>query len=139
MYDNLCKRISKKFGRQLSPTEMKFIVDWKEQYGMLDNIIIEAVDRAIKQKSTDISFAYINAIIIKWHGIGVKTYNDIVKLDEEYYKKKKEQKLQDTETTNTVNKRDTKAKNFVFDTNILIHNPYSLFKFENNNIYITFF
>ena len=137
MYDNLTKRISKKFGRDLTKGELIYITDWKEKYGMLDNIIIEAVDRAIKQKSTDISFAYINAIILRWHNMGVKSYNDIAKMDEEYYKKKKEQKTQETEAVkNIVSKRNTKAKNFVLDTNILIHDPRSLFKFENNNIFI---
>ena len=29
------------------------------------------------------------------------------------------------------------VKNFVLDTNILIHNPESVFKFEDNNVYIT--
>lgn len=142
MYDNLVKRISKKFGRDLTLNEVKYVVDWKEQYGMFDNIIVEAVDRAIKKKTTDISFSYIDAIIKQWHKMGVKTYMDITKADEEYFKNNisaKKELLKENSSINErhIDKRHTKVKNFVLDTNILIHNPYCLFKFENNNLYIT--
>ncbi len=135
MYENLTKKISKKFGRDLTVTEIKYITDWKEQYGMLDNVIIEAVDRAIRSKTTSISFQYINAIIRNWHKQGVKSLNDIATLDSNYYKNKKKEQEKEIALKN-INKKDTKSKNFMLDTNVLIHDPSSIFKFENNNIFI---
>lgn len=91
MYEDLKKRITKKMGEDrqvLSTKEEKYIASWKDSCKMKDDIIMEAVTRAINIKGQKVSFAYIDAIIKSWAEKGVKSYSDILAIDEAYRKKK---------------------------------------------------
>ena len=129
MYESLISRISTRIKYDIDEKFLASIVSWKEDYGFSDRIIIEAVDRAVMLKGADISYKYIGAILKKWKEKNVTKYSDILALDEEHKKSK-------TPKSTTIKKSSTK-KNFVLDTNILIHNPYAITKFEDNNIYIS--
>lgn len=93
MYDNLKERIKKYADlTKFSTEENSFIARWKENYGMKDDIIIEAVKRTIERKKM-LVFNYADAILRNWSVNNVKSYQDIIKLDKEYQsnpKKKKE-------------------------------------------------
>lgn len=90
MYDNLCKKIVKlmNLNRCLSKQEQRFVVEWKERLDMKDEIILEAVKRAVNYKKTRASFPYINAVLENWAEKKVGSFTDIMKLDDEYRKKK---------------------------------------------------
>ena len=91
MYDELKKRIIRKMGYDtpaLNKTEERYVVTWKEEYKLKDDIIIEAFTRALNMKGKNITFAYIDAILKNWAEKGVKSYSDILALDEAYRKNK---------------------------------------------------
>lgn len=145
MYDNLTKKILKlmETGRtEAAKTETQYIVKWKEEYGLYDTVILEAVQRGVKAKGNKVGFAYINGILTKWYESGVKNMNDILELDEAFYKKKNKKQTAPEDSIDIkidktpFIKKHGKKKNFVLDTNILIHNPNSIFKFDDNDIYI---
>jgi DnaD and phage-associated domain len=94
MYDNLSKKIVKmmKLDRGLSKAEQRYIVEWKETYDMKDDIVLEAVKRAVAYKGERVSFAYINAIIESWSSKGVKNFSDIIAIDDVFRKKKENKK-----------------------------------------------
>ncbi len=144
MYDTLTKRIIKLINKDsLTRKEENYIVKWKEDYGFDDKIIYEAVQRAVKMKKT--SFAYVDAILTNWHKKGISSYKDIINDDKEYFNNKdnssdnnKKTSKKDNEYDGIFieNKKNSRVKNFVLDTNVLIHDPRCIYKFENNNIYI---
>ena len=154
MYDNLQKKISKLINYDLVTMDIGYIVKWKEEDGFLDAVIIEAVKRGVRSKGKDVKISYIDGILKNWKNQNVKSLTDISELDKKYYEKKKEQyknggtiSLSDDKKDIDFNKsvdemlnppfiKKGKKKNFVLDTNILIHNPNSVFKFDDNDIYI---
>ncbi len=89
MYDNLISKIKKilEIDRPLQRKENQFVASWKEELGMKDDIILEAVKRAKKKDKG--SFYYINGILENWYSQGVSNYSDILKLDEEHEKGKR--------------------------------------------------
>lgn len=91
MYEELKKRILRKIDpdrSSLTVSEERFVAKWKEVFRLKDDIIIEAFTRALNSKGRDISFSYVDAILRKWADRGVKSYSDVLALDEEFRKKK---------------------------------------------------
>lgn len=90
MYDYLCKRIVKtmNINRELSKTEQRYVVDWKEKLNMKDDIILEAVKRTVSFKKERSSFSYVNAILENWAKNNVRNFTDITNLDDAYRKNK---------------------------------------------------
>lgn len=121
MYDNLCKKIMRllKQDRDISKVEQKYVVDWKEQLDMKDEIILEAVKRAVDYKGIKASFPYINAILNNWYSKEVKNFSDIIALDEKFRKKKDEKmdasaddsEKQEIEVTKEIRKKIISSKN----------------------------
>ena len=74
--------------RELSNSEQKYVVEWKDKFDMKDEIIIEAVKRSVAYKGERVSLAYTNAIIESWAEKGVKSFSDILALDDAFRKKK---------------------------------------------------
>lgn len=89
----------------LNKTEERYVVTWKEEYKLKDDIIIEAFTRALNMKGKNITFAYIDAILKNWAGKGVKSYSDILALDEEYRRSRNKDK-----DFKSVNKKSSKVK-----------------------------
>ncbi len=91
MYDTLTKRIIKEYKddkkTQLNHNEIQYVITWKEKYKMKDDIIIEAVRRAVKRNKG--SFSYINTILENWYKENVTSGSDIMELDKKYQKKYK--------------------------------------------------
>ena len=66
MYDALCSKICKKTGKkELSKSEVEYVVSWKEDYKMKDDMILEGFNIAIRYNK--VSFQYVNAIISAWY------------------------------------------------------------------------
>lgn len=88
-YHTLNAAISKELGlsRVLTPTELKYINTWTNDYAFQQEIIIEACQRATANNK--VSFRYINGILTNWHTHHVKTLADIHKLDQEHDIEKK--------------------------------------------------
>lgn len=72
---------------KLKPVETEMISRWSQEYGLSDELIREACNRAVLQTKNP-SLKYINSIITDWHTNNVKSLDDIKKLDAEYDKKK---------------------------------------------------
>ena len=78
--------VMKAFGLQKrcpATTEMDFIVKWKDNYGFNTDIIIEACNRTMSAINNP-SFQYADKILSNWHDKGIKNFDDIKKLDDEY-------------------------------------------------------
>lgn len=88
-YHTLNAAISKELGlsRVLTPTELRYINTWKNDYAFQQDIIIEACQRA--SADNKINFRYINGILTNWHESNVTCLNDIKKLDQQHMEKKK--------------------------------------------------
>lgn len=87
-YHELNSAISKELGltRVLTPTDLKYINTWRNDYALQPDIIIEACRRAVAENKG--SFKYINGIITSWHNSHVKNLSDIQQLDEQFRAKK---------------------------------------------------
>lgn len=87
-YHELNSAISKELGltRVLTPTDLKYINTWRNDYALQPDIIIEACRRAVAENKG--SFKYINGIITSWHNSHVTSINDIQQLDKEFHAKK---------------------------------------------------
>lgn len=87
-YHALNNAISKELGlnRVLTPTELRYINTWKNDYSFQQDIIIEACQRA--SENNKISFRYINGILANWHENQVKTLDDIRCLEENHKEQK---------------------------------------------------
>lgn len=88
-YRALNTAISKELGlnRVLTPTELRYINTWKNDYAFQQDIIIEACQRA--SASNKINFKYINGTLTSWYENQVKTLDDIRRLDEAHNAQKK--------------------------------------------------
>lgn len=118
MYDYLCKRIIKamNINRELSKAEYQYIVDWKEKLCMKDEIVLEAVKRTVNLKKERANFSYVNAILENWYKNNVKTFTDILSLDEAYRKNKYSDNSALKEKTNKSQKNITVATDKTTDT-----------------------
>lgn len=90
MYDQLIKKILRTMDRTepLNPSELRMLAKWKEEYGLKDHIILEAVQRGVNAKKKNVSFVYINGIVSNWHKNNVSNYSDILNLDMKFNKTK---------------------------------------------------
>lgn len=70
-------------GRALVDTELDYINKWTNTFNMDLDIICEACKRTIIQTNKP-SFPYADSIITSWHKSGVKSLDDIAKLDADY-------------------------------------------------------
>lgn len=88
-YRALNTAISKELGlsRVLTPTELRYINTWKNDYAFQQDVIIEACQRA--SADNKISFRYINGILTNWHECHVKNLEDIETLDRQHQLQKK--------------------------------------------------
>lgn len=108
MYEDLKKRIIRKLGAErsgLNRSEERYVVSWKEEYKLKDDIIIEGFSRAVNMRGQNISFAYIDKILKSWSEHGVSKYSDILALDEEYRRSRNKDK-----DFKSVNKKSSKVK-----------------------------
>ena len=67
-------------GRNPAPAEQEFMARWLNEYRFPMEIILEACTRTISQTHQP-SFQYADRILSKWHKSGVKSPDDIKKLD----------------------------------------------------------
>lgn len=88
-YHALNNAITKELGlsRVLTPTELKYINTWTNDYSFQQDIIVEACQRA--SAANKINFRYINSILTSWHDSDVQSLADIQKLDLAYNAGKK--------------------------------------------------
>lgn len=88
-YHALNNAITKELGlsRVLTPTELKYINTWTNDYSFQQDIIVEACQRA--SAANKISFRYIDRILTNWHESNVQSLADIQKLDQAYNTEKK--------------------------------------------------
>lgn len=83
LYSGILKSLGISSRFSPAPVERNFIDDWTKKFGFDEAIIIEACNRAITAR-TDANFPYVNGILENWYKKGVKTPNDIKRLDAEY-------------------------------------------------------
>lgn len=88
-YHALNTAITKELGlsRVLTPTELRYINTWKNDYAFQQDIIIEACQRA--SADNKINFRYINGILTNWHENHVRNLDDIKRLDQQHIIQKK--------------------------------------------------
>ena len=72
--------------RSLGTAEMEYIESWSRDFEL--PIILEACSRTLK-KTHQPSFSYANRILSDWKDAGVKTMEDVQKLDEGFSKKER--------------------------------------------------
>jgi len=75
-------------GRNLVELETTMIQKWTEQYAFSLDIVEEACTRTISATHQP-SFEYTDRILTNWHKAGVKSLDDVRKLDETYQQNKK--------------------------------------------------
>ena len=78
--------VMKSFGPQKrcpATQEMAFILKWRDDFGFNTDIIIEACNRTMAALSNP-SFHYADKILSNWHDKGIKNFDDIKKLDDEF-------------------------------------------------------
>ena len=71
--------------RDLVDSELNYIDKWVNTYGFSLDIITEACERTIAQTNKP-SFKYADSIITSWNNSGVKTLEDVARLDSEFTK-----------------------------------------------------
>ena len=70
-------------GRLPGKEENSFILKWQDEFGYSDDLIVEACNRTIAHIHNP-SFKYANTILASWYNSGVKSIEDISKLDSEF-------------------------------------------------------
>ncbi len=80
---NIFALLEKELGRPLSPPEVERIKQWVSQEQLTDELIIEAVRRAVRRGKT--TFSYIASILGHWQKNNVRTLNDVAVLDRQFY------------------------------------------------------
>lgn len=76
--------------RYLAKSEEDILMRWTNQYGFSTDIIVEACKRTI-HKTSRASFDYADGILKRWNEQGVRTLEDIKRLDDAFLAKKSEQ------------------------------------------------
>lgn len=84
------------YDRALTQTEKKYISAWTEELNISPELVSLAYDKTV-ENTGKLSFAYMNKILVSWHGEGIKDA-DGVKRSEEIYGKTKGQKKQKSRT-----------------------------------------
>lgn len=90
MYNEHFSAVNKAFGLNRAPgqIERQYITKWVEVFGFSDEIITEACNRTLLRTQKP-DFKYTDKILDTWFKKNVKSYNDILKLDEEFAKSSK--------------------------------------------------
>jgi len=90
LYNEHIQAVTKAFGLNRTPgqIEKQYITKWVEVFGFSDDIITEACNRTILRTQKP-DFKYADKILDTWFKKNVKSYNDILKLDEEFAKSNK--------------------------------------------------
>lgn len=90
LYNEHIHAVNKAFGLNRPPgqIEKQYITKWVEVFGFSDDIITEACNRTILRTQKP-DFKYADKILDSWFKKNVKTYSDILKLDEEFAKSNK--------------------------------------------------
>ena len=90
LYNEHIHAVSKAFGLNRPPgqIEKQYITKWVEVFGFSGDIIIEACNRTLLRTQKP-DFKYADKILDAWFKKNVKSYNDILKLDEEHSKNSK--------------------------------------------------
>jgi len=86
LYNKNCYAIMNAYGlgnRNPGTAELEYIHTWLSEYPFTSDIILEAVNRTMKQIHTP-QFSYTDGILRKWLAAGVKTASDIEVLDQEH-------------------------------------------------------
>lgn len=106
MYNEHFLAVNKAFGLNRAPgqIERQYITKWIEVFGFSDDIITEACNRTILRTQKP-DFKYADKILDTWFKKNVKSYNDILKLDEEFAKGNK------TEESNKITPINKPASN----------------------------
>lgn len=96
--------IVKALGSSNMPTEaeLSFINRWTVDFCFSKDIILEACRRTVLAVNTN-RFKYADALLKNWHEQNVKQTSDIIKLDENYRQKKKNQSTASRTYTNRFN------------------------------------
>ena len=90
------------YDRALTQTEKKYISAWTEELNISPELVSLAYDKTV-ENTGKLSFAYMNKILVSWHGEGIKDA-DGVKRSEEIYGKTKGQKSKKAEQNSNVQK-----------------------------------
>lgn len=83
-YDGLAQKIRDTLGirrKTLTESESKYLNMWVNTYGFSDELILHACDKASTAKPNSVNFAYVNGILENWNKHGVKTTEDVDKLE----------------------------------------------------------
>lgn len=85
VYNDHFNTVNKAFGLNRAPgqIERQYITKWVEVFGFSDDLIKEACNRTILRTQKP-DFKYTDKILETWFKKGVKSYTDIVKLDEDF-------------------------------------------------------
>lgn len=89
IYDERFKVVNKAFGLNRNPgqAEQKYIAKWFNNFKFANEIVEEACNRSLL-RTTKPDFKYANSILETWFKKGVKSLDDINKLDKEFNKDK---------------------------------------------------
>ncbi len=84
-YDRTVYEIMNRLGKSGSPTdkEMEYIVRWKSEYDFSDVVVFEACDRTVMATDSH-RFQYAEGILANWKRQGIRTIEDIEKMDSSY-------------------------------------------------------
>lgn len=78
------------WGRNLSPTELKYFKKWQSEFSFTSDIVEYAYGIAT-ESIAKLDYKYINAILTRWHEAGCKTIHEILEY-EKHSKAEKENK-----------------------------------------------
>ena len=78
------------WGRNLSPTELKYFKKWQSEFSFTSDIVEYAYGIAT-ESIAKLDYKYINAILTRWHEAGCKTIDEILEY-EKHSKAEKENK-----------------------------------------------
>ncbi len=78
-------------GRNLVPSETKFLDTWTGKFGFDEELISEACARTMNAIHEP-SFGYANSILDKWYRQGIKTMEDVKRDDESYQQARQQNK-----------------------------------------------
>jgi len=92
-------------GRMPAPAEEKYIKKWLDEYGHTSEIICLACEKTLIAAGKP-SYPYAESILKGWFKAGIKTVEDVKRLDEEYLANKS------TPSKNTEKKKKNKFINF---------------------------
>jgi DnaD/phage-associated family protein len=71
-----------------SDTELEYIKTWSKDMGFSDELIVRACEKALLVKPNSANFSYVHGIMDSWNKSGVKTLDDVEKLDKEFSQRK---------------------------------------------------